>query len=343
MPVSPVVGSTASLSIDDDPLAVSTPSLPGAQEAQEEPSREDVASPAPEPTVTVIDRAAKNFSFLVRAENYLPLDQQDLPEQFHEEVHQQPSRKALLESLHDGHYRTAVWITRELLLACNPTDHESIFRLLYVRLAASQILGLHTHAAQESKCLQDLSLPFFRDRGRHLAPWELRVLIVRLHAIAFNDWRRAIMTYYELAREARYEARRASAAEQQLWKSRLQELGICVGNALIEINDMEGAVRHLKTLPAAGNDETAMMARLALLHLRCGDVDAAKKCFSIGDQQSRILHPLCTMAEGDFEEAARLWESVRSNTDEQSPESGVISQALAICKLYSGHIQEVCV
>lgn len=321
-------------SVEDDPLAASTILLP--QEVH--PDNNSVS----EPNVAVVERAGKNFGFLIAAENFLPIDQQDVPPPFRGQHSGQSSRKALLQFLHEGHYRAAATTAGELLKSCDPLDYDTIFRLLYVRLACLQIIGLYAHAAQEVKPLQDLNAPFFRERGKHLAPWELRVLVVRLQALAFDDWRRGIMTYYELAREARYEARRAPADARSTWAARLRDLGLRIGNALIEINDVEGAVRHLKTLRTDSEASAgAMEGRLALLYLRCGDVDAARRCFELSDERSRLLHPLCTMAEGDFEQAGVLWAALKDNMDESLPEAAVVSQALAICKLYTGHVQEV--
>jgi len=291
--------------------------------------------------VTIIDREAKSFSFLIRPENFLEIPQQDAPAPFREELPIQISRKGLLEALHDAHYRAAAFIAGELLKACNDTDHETIFRLIYVRLACLQIVGLNSQAAQESKCLQDVTLAFFRDRGRHLMPWELRVLVVRLQAIGFKDWRRGIMSYYELAREARFEARRASVSERQIWTARLRDLGLRVASALIETKDLQSAIQHLKSLSTGGEDAGVMKTRMALLYLRCGDVDAAKRCFDLTDEHSRFLHPLCTMAEGDFTKAADLWVAVKSNIDETTDEAATVEQAIAICKLYSGQVHEV--
>jgi len=105
---------------------------------------------------------------------------------------------------------------------------------------------------------------------------------------------------------------------------------------------MEGAVRHLESLRTDNKASAgAMEGRLALLYLRCGDVDSARRCFQLSDERSRLLHPLCTMAEGDFDQAAELWAALKDNMDETLPEAAVVSQALAICKLYTGHVQEV--
>lgn len=322
----------------DDPLTTSTILPP-----QDVPQyRDNAPSSAAEPSVTAIDRPSKDFGFLIAPENFLPIDSQDVPQPFREQYSSQVSRKTLLQAINQGHYRQAAVVAGELLKTCDAGDYESIFRLFYVRLACLQIIGSYAHAAQEVRPLQDLNAPFFRDRGKHLAPWELRVLVVRLQALAFDDWRRGIMTYYELAREARYESRRASADEQRLWTARLQDLGLRVANALIEINDVEGAARHLKTLEIDDEpQQSALQGRLALLYLRCGDVEAARRCFELGDERSRLLHPLCTMAEGNLEEAVDLWTALKANADETLPVAAVISQALALCKLYTGHIQDV--
>lgn len=156
------------------------------------------------------------------------------------------------------------------------------------------------------------------------------------------------MGYYELARESRLKLRKADGEERVMWTARLQDLGIRVGNALVEMGDLEGAARHLKTLgvPSGGNEEDkTTSARLALLYLRIGDVDAAREYVESSQgtagqtTTSSVLGPLLSMAEGQYDNAVREWRDQRDHSSEQ--ESAMITQNLAVCLLYTGRLDEV--
>ena len=206
-------------------------------------------------------------------------------------------------------------------------------------------------AAQESKALEDMSSSIYQDpeTGAHLIPWELRVLAVRLQSLGFGDWRRGVMAYYEMAREARAEASRVSETEAVMWLDRLTDLGLRVGNALVEMGDLEGAVRHLEGLRGGVlgvEEDRTLRMRLSLLFLRIGDVSAARRCFlEVGErdpedyQEHRILSALCSMAEGKYEHATSEWrrlcETVVSGRE-------MCVQNLAVCLLYCGELDEVC-
>jgi len=118
--------------------------------------------------------------------------------------------------------------------------------------------------------------------------------------MGFNDARRGVMGYYELAREARLtltslkksrssmstsgETNEALENEIEFWSTRLQELGIRVASALVEMEDLEGAARFLSTLsPPSDNSASAsrLVTQKALLFLCLGDVDAARSAISI--------------------------------------------------------------
>jgi len=156
------------------------------------------------------------------------------------------------------------------------------------------------------------------------------------------------MGYYELAREARLKVRKTDGEERAMWTTRLQDLGIRVGNALVEVGDLEGAARHLKTLQVSSGEEgedTTKFARLALLYLRIGDVDAAREYVEFTQNtegqttSSSVLRPLLSMAEGRYDSAVGQWKDLCDHSSEQ--ESAMITQNLAVCLLYTGRIDEV--
>lgn len=187
-------------------------------------------------------------------------------------------------------------------------------------------------AAEESKSLEDVGSPFYRDEstGNNLLPWELRVLAVRLQGVGYGDGRRGVGGYYDLAREARVEVKKATNPEErETWKERLKEMGLYVANALIEMGDAEAAVRHLESLrPGNGKDEI-LEGRLALLYLSFGNVDAARQCFS---DTNLSVRPLLSMADGRYADAAEQWKAL--------PSSDLATQNLAVCLFYTGRVDE---
>ena len=187
-------------------------------------------------------------------------------------------------------------------------------------------------AAEESKALQDINIPFYRDEvtGRNLLPWELRVLVVRLQGVGYGDGRRGVGGYYDLAREARAEVKKATISEEkEVWKERLKKLGTFVANALIDMGDTGAAVRHLESLrPRDGKDEV-LEGRLALLYIDIGNVDAARQCLPT---TSTSVGPLLKMAEGRYADAAEQWSALPSND--------LATQNLAVCLFYLGKVDE---
>ena len=214
------------------------------------------------------------------------------------------------------------------------------------------LLNLTPLAAQESKVLEDIHSPFYREpstaTGHNILPWELRVLVVRLQGVAGGDLKRSIVGYYELARDARREVVGAeSAEERQLWKERLRECGIAVGNCLVEMGDLAGARRHFEGLrgpggEGKGNEDGVLDARLALISLKLGDVHAARRYLGTeeettkGESGKEIIRPLISMADGRYEDAVDEWRALRGG-----PYDTVAAQNLAVCLLYAGKLDEV--
>ncbi|KAI9783570.1 MAG: hypothetical protein M1839_003740 [Geoglossum umbratile] len=251
-----------------------------------------------------------------------------------------------------SHFRRAAILSARLLTTSTPpTAHAQIFYLLYIRLITLTLINATPLAAQEVKALEDLSSSYYRDplTNAHLVPWELRVLAVRLQGIGFGDWRRGIMGYYELAREARVEGGNASGEEREVWRGRVKDLGIRVGDSLVEMGDLEGAGRHFEGLREAleGSGEEGYREKLALLHLRIGNLSAAQSLYppSSSADSSSPLPALISMASGDFHTAATLWSALLAKeppneTPTATRDNALPLQNLAICLLYTGQLSE---
>lgn len=290
----------------------------------------------------VDDLPSKDYSHLLRPENFHPLPSTTIPAPFLNSPHQPSQSTPIPELLRNGHFRAAA-ISSALTLTTgtDPTDAQTIFNLLHTRLSCLILLNQQALAAQEVKCLGDLTSTFYRHplTGEHAVPWDLRVLAIRLNALGFGEWRRGIMAYYELAREARSNVVKAAGEETDLWKSRLHELGIRVANALVEMGDFEGAGKHLATLDR-GNISQEIREMEVLVWLRVGDLTAAKRCLSTADEDAssrRSLEALALMADADYQGAADVWQLLR----EERPGDWLPVMNAAICSLYTGHMDEV--
>lgn len=179
------------------------------------------------------------------------------------------------------------------------------------------------------------------------------MLAVRLQALESGDARRGVQGYYDLAAYARMRLRGSSDAEVKgLWKDRLRDLGVRVGNALVEMGDLEAGRRHFETLTEATTDseeKTVLSSWVAMLCLRMGDLEKARawadndrlagEASATEPSQSAkhdVLKPLLNMAEGDFETAVTGWRSLLNG-----PHNVLAKQNLAVCLLYTGHLSEV--
>lgn len=169
---------------------------------------------------------------------------------------------------------------------------------------------------------------------------------MRLQAIGFSDWRRSIGLYYELAREARTEVLSTSSTptSRALWRHRLHDLGVRVGNALVEMGDLKAAGRHLESLrDAPAGDSSLIPGMLCLLYIRVGNLAAARQCLPggpgpAGTHQDRVLNALFLMSEARWENAVEAWEAVVAAT----PEAADLAKSnLAVCLLYTGRLEEV--
>ncbi|KAJ3464598.1 hypothetical protein FSOLCH5_008900 [Fusarium solani] len=343
----------ASSNFFSDPLTTHQPAAVAAHRASTHRPR--ISSPLPRsstgtPVSQLGEAKAKDFSFLLRPEIYHPLTPLNVPVAFRNSQ-KQPSPEAPLEELlANGHFRAAAIAAVQELTGSgasggiDPTDSAKIFSLLYTRLACLTLIDATPLAAQEVKALEDLNdIRKYVDEttGEHLVPWELRVLNVRLQALGFGDARRAVMSYHDLAREARDRIAKAAAQHDnsvtELWKARLSDLGIQVAGALIELEDLTGAAHHLSTLRDRGDGRMTLSKALLWLHL--GDADSARACarqVSASDENAeKLITALCDMADGEYESALENWKELKETMDDE-----MVGVNTAVCLLYLGRIQE---
>ncbi|KAL3469820.1 hypothetical protein BJX99DRAFT_63737 [Aspergillus californicus] len=307
----------------------------------------------------------KDLSFLLRYDNYHSLSQVDIPHALRSEFISPKSDETLASSLGtlerllaEGHFLLAAYMCGAILTSplISPTNIKHIFALFYTRLACLELSGNTILAAQESKALEDLSSTFYYldsepnagtaddhpSYPRHIAPWPLRVLAIRLQSIGFGDARRGIGGLYEIGLEARREIMRPylDPQEREIWRQRLSDLGIRTVNALIEMGDLDAAKRSLDSLRTRGPVNEITKLRAVLLLIAIGDVDAARKlCADFGDTGDAIFNPLLSMAEGRYDDAVLEWRALLDNKDRETDDA-VLSQNLAVCLLYTGQLSE---
>ncbi|KAG9247588.1 hypothetical protein BJ878DRAFT_491857 [Calycina marina] len=300
------------------------------------------------PTLT----PAKDFSYLLRPEIYHPLSQLDVPPPFRISSLQPDPATPLPELVAQGHFRSAAIKAAQLLTSSGiaSSDYKHIFDLVYTRLSCLTLCGQSKLASQEVKALEDLNNTYYVDQesGVHLVPWELRVFAVRLQAIGFNDARRGVMGYYDLARDARLilttlkksltEALERSE-EVAIWETRLQELGLAVASALIEMEDLNDAARHLKSLSPIPSASRDLALQKALLWLLIGDIDAAKTCVSSSEahniRNNKMIQALGFIADSDPASSVPIWEELITSHAE---DAAMYRQNLAVCHLYLGQM-----
>ncbi|KAF2761005.1 hypothetical protein EJ05DRAFT_449284 [Pseudovirgaria hyperparasitica] len=333
----------------DDPLAGSTIDTSAPRFSQPEPiSRSQIASPAQDsttPTSALDDVPSKDLSFLLDPSIYHPLPTSAVPQPFLNSLNASDINDSLTTLLSRGQYRlAALHCARELCAIRDPTSVTTILNLFHTRLACLTLLSHHDLAATESKALGDLTSSFYRHpvSGTHYVPWSLRVLCIRLTALGYSEWRKGIMGYYELAREARSEIARASAthndnAATEEWSARLRELGVLTANLLVEMGDLEAAAEHLASLPGYTDAEDAEAVRLrtyeALLWLRVGDIAAARRTLPASQPPSHLT-ALLQISDDDFDSALSTLQALRKSHSKDP----MIGQNLAVCRLYVGQM-----
>ncbi|KAF6842237.1 hypothetical protein CMUS01_03302 [Colletotrichum musicola] len=353
-PVRPRSSTKGPLDLDDTPLndPLSPKSVVSEEPAQQRPlsgqrSPAAVHSPAPPVKTTV----TKDFGFLLRPEIYHSITPVNIPVAFRNSSKQPPADAPLEDLLALGHFRAAAIAAVQELTGnggpgrprVDPTDHQRIFSLLYTRLACLTLIDATPIAAQEVRALEDLNAAVYMDEttGEHLVPWELRVLNVRLQALGFGDPRRSVMSYHDLAREAREQIIKATSrhdnSARELWKARLHDLGIHVAGALIEMDDLSGAAHHLRTLKDTGDGKLALSR--ALMWLQLGDTDAARRCVQGSGEEGKhvetVVAALSQMADGDYDAALQTWRGLKEEVTDE-----MIGVNMAVCLLYVGKLTE---
>jgi tetratricopeptide (TPR) repeat protein len=288
---------------------------------------------------------SKDFSFLQDPQAYHTLPVTNVPPPFLNAPHAPPISSPIDSLLLSGHYRLAAIAAARNLTSAAPGDHDSLLYLLHIRLACLCLLQEHALAAHESKVLGDLNSAFYRHplTNAHLVPWPLRLLVVRLAALGYGEWRKGIMGYYELARECRESIIRAdSTEEKEEWRARLHDCGVRVANVLVEMGDFEGAGRHLETLSMSEGRTREISLMETLVWLRVGDMSSARRCLARASDTSPdelvdgTLNALIQLADSDYKAAATSF----STLHEQFPEDAMVTQNLAVCLLYTGHIAD---
>ena len=337
----------------DDPLAQDAPTNTNTSTPSRalSPINSPIVPPPPETSGTGIqENLSLDVSFLQDPSAYhvLPVTA-PIPFQYTSNV---PSVAAPIDSLlMSGHYRlAAIAAARNIVSAAAPSDYPTLFHLVHIRLACLCLINEHALAAQEAKVLGDLSSAFYRHplTNVHLVPWNLRLLVVRLTALGYGEWRKGIMGYYELARECRESIIRANEdSEKTLWRRRLRDCGIRVANTLVEMGDLEGAGRHLGTLSKSDADLDSAETREVLVvetlvWLRVGDLTSARRCLAQASEAESdelldgTLAALVQLADSDYEAAASSFRALH----EQFPEDAMVAQNLAVCLLYTGRIAD---
>jgi trafficking protein particle complex subunit 12 len=256
-----------------------------------------------------------------------------------------PSSSSPIDTLLlSGHYRlAAISAARNIVAGASPHDHSTLLHLLHIRLACLCLINEDALAAQESKVLGDLNSAFYRHplTNAHLVSWDLRLLVVRLAALGYGEWRKGIMGYYELARECRENIVKAATPEEEkkTWRTRLRDCGVRVANVLVEMGDFEGAGRHLATLTDAGENTRDISIMESLVWLRVGDIASARRCLARTSSSELIeatLNALMQLADSDFDAAATSFRALR----EEHPGDALIAQNLAVCLVYTGRIAD---
>ncbi|KAL8805796.1 MAG: hypothetical protein Q9182_001708 [Xanthomendoza sp. 2 TL-2023] len=340
---------TPSTAITSNPLSPPTPLV----------ARPRNRSPLPPPK--------RDLSFLLHQSNFYRVSQTDIPPAFR--VTPAAPDTSLPALLRQGHYyRAALFAVGELVASSTELTPKEIFELLYTRLACLTLINQTPLAGKESLALGDTHSPFYLDEesGECILPWELRVLAVRLQALGAGDPRRGVQGYYDLAAYARGRLKSLSGDgaddATRLWKARLKDLGIRVGNALVEIPDLEAGRRHFESLIDAivddEDEKTILQGWVAMLCLRMGDLASARSWIGEDDQatnlasateptqsprnqknknKKNVLKALLSMAEGDYEHAVATWRSILLN---DSPDDILVRHNLAVCLLYTGRLSE---
>ncbi|EME88621.1 uncharacterized protein MYCFIDRAFT_35112, partial [Pseudocercospora fijiensis CIRAD86] len=282
-----------------------------------------------------------DLRYLQNRDIYHAIPTEDVPTAFLYSSQRPAPHATLPDLLQGGHFRRAADASLKAIYQCRPDAADKILTLLYTRLACLILISRPDLAAAEAVPLTDVlvrNTPAAQDLIP-LIPWHLRLLLVRLQSIGAADGgRRGIMALYALAAEVRCNLKSAQAAENEsetaLWSDRLQDLGLRVCDALVEMGELETATRHLDTLVNVEADELAY--RKALLRMRVGDVEGAKRSASkmLDEKRKRGFEALLQVADGHYDDALRSWQSLLT----EYPGHEMFALNAAVSLLYTGHI-----
>ncbi|KAF2644868.1 hypothetical protein P280DRAFT_419212 [Massarina eburnea CBS 473.64] len=326
------------------PLAASAASIAAAKAQRERVLSPTRSEPSPRsPHHGLQNTVAKDFSFLQDPQAFHALPASNVPPPFLNAPNIPTLASPIDTLLLSGHFRlAAIAASRNIVSAASPSDHDTLFQLVHIRLACLCLISEHALAAQESKILGDLNSAFYRHpiTDAHIVPWDLRILVVRLAALGYGEWRKGIMGYYELARECRESIVKAdSEDEKKLWRTRLRDCGIRAANVLVEMGDLEGAGRHLSTLPKGPESHDILVMEI-LVWLRVGDMHAAKRCISSASDldsdelTNSSLEALIQLADSEYAAATSSFQALH----DKFPDDAMVAQNLAVCLLYTGQI-----
>ena len=179
---------------------------------------------------------------------------------------------------------------------------------------------------------------------RHIMPFALRLQALRLQSIGFSDPRRGVASLYDLGSECREHIASGAMGEGEwkLWSQRLEEVGIRVVNALIEMGDLDCARRTLHSM--APVDSTSMATwtlRKAMLCLRMGLVGEARRLIDtskVSESQKHVLSSLIAIADDRLEDAVAMLSDPGSEADDAL--SSLVKQNAAVALLYRGDIEQ---
>ena len=325
------------------------------------PSRSPLNLP-PELAAEVVQ---KDLSFLLAPSIYHPLSQLEIPPPFRvpfPTVSPEASLSSLQEQLDGllskGHFLPAAHFSASILTSgkVDPTDLDTIFYLLQIRYSCLELTGNTTLAAQEVKALEDLNSAFyFTSTGdttpvdgerveEHIMPYSLRLQALHLQSLGFGDPRRGISSLYDLGLECREQIALPTTPPEDriVWRKRLQDLGIRVVNALIEMDDLETAKRTLMaSITDAKEVDSATLNRVVLLLLKIGETTTARNLLEThSTEDSTMLQALLCVAEGRWEDAVKQWEAYL-DPSKAGQEEPIIKQNLAVALLYTGRLSEV--
>ena len=298
---------------------------------------------SPSASQTRVPTLLVDLQFLLDRRLYHQLPTNEIAPGFADSKHQPPLGAPLESLIQAGHFRRAAETALTDLLSSSAGDANRIFKLLYSRLACLVVISRPDLAADEAVALTEFLNRNTPDAKDILpaVPWELRLLLVRLQAIAASDdGRRVIMSMYALASEVRSHLFEAKTEGDQTavtaWSERLRDLGLRIADTLVEAGELETAARHLNTLSGISPD--VLNSRKALISMRTGDLSSAQDALNkMTPGLSKEIHQaLLQTTEGDFTKAVEAWRKLA----EQNPDNELLGQNLSACLLYTGHIAE---